>query len=138
MSKFNNPFYVIFISFLLSIILAITSPLRVIPHYLSQYLIINIIIANSIIFTLIYFIENIMKFSIILIPWLFLSSLFEFYVAMSTVMEGMIGGYFTILLIFLEFYGMLYFSKKNNIILGLIYLVILGFIEVLVYNKLGM
>ncbi|WP_218257929.1 hypothetical protein [Saccharolobus shibatae] len=79
-----------------------------------------------------------MKFSIILVPWLLLTSFLEFYVGISAIVRGISGGYFTILLIFLEFYGMLYFTQKKRLYLGLIYLTGLAFIEILVYNKIGM
>ncbi|QXJ32288.1 hypothetical protein J5U22_01872 [Saccharolobus shibatae] len=134
----KNYYFIIFIGFFISFIPSIISPIKVDPHYLALSLVINIIIANIIVFIFIYFIENIMKFSIILVPWLLLTSFLEFYVGISAIVRGISGGYFTILLIFLEFYGMLYFTQKKRLYLGLIYLTGLAFIEILVYNKIGM
>lgn len=109
-------YFVILISFLLSIFPSVILPVKLYPHHLRLYLVTNIIIANFIVFILIYFIENVVKFSIILIPWLFFSSLLEFYIGMSAILRDISQGYFTVLLIFLEFYGMLYFSEKKEVI----------------------
>ncbi|MBB5255298.1 hypothetical protein [Sulfurisphaera ohwakuensis] len=79
---------------------------------------------------------NNIKLPILLIPWLFISSLIEFYIGMSAIMENLSVGYFTVLLIFLEFYGMLYFAQRKSLYLGIVYIVILAFIEILVYDKM--
>ncbi|QGR16605.1 hypothetical protein D1869_04905 [Sulfurisphaera ohwakuensis] len=129
-------YFIVFIGFLASIPLSILNPLKVSSHYLPLYLVVNIIIANFIVFTFIYFIMNNIKLPILLIPWLFISSLIEFYIGMSAIMENLSVGYFTVLLIFLEFYGMLYFAQRKSLYLGIVYIVILAFIEILVYDKM--
>lgn len=128
-------YFIVFIGFLASVPLSIFNPLKISFHYLPLYLVVNIIIANFIVFAFIYFIMNTMKLPILLIPWLFVSSFIEFYFGMSAIMEKIYSGYFTILLIFLEFYGMLYFAQRRSLYLGIIYIVFLAFIEVLVYNR---